>query len=91
MTTGSKRQSEVRSAVRESLDSIGAADHDTAYTFGRLPRALAPFPFSMRQYARLLVMRGQVRAARSVVLNSLCHLAWHSWPNRGRADGRRAA
>jgi hypothetical protein len=33
----------------ESLDGFGAADHDSRYVFGRLPRALAPFPFSTRQ------------------------------------------
>src|SRR5579859_5565181 len=32
-------------SVRESLDGNGAADHDSPYTFGRAPRALAPFPF----------------------------------------------
>jgi hypothetical protein len=47
-----------------SHDGIGAGDHDLPYTFGRLPRAEAPYPFSTRQYARLLVLRGQFRAER---------------------------
>jgi hypothetical protein len=64
MTTAAKPQSNVGAVARESLDGVGAADHDMPYTFGRLPRALAPFPFSTRQFARLLVLRGQVRAAR---------------------------
>jgi hypothetical protein len=45
----------------ESRDGIGSADHDMPYVFGRLPRALAPFPFSMREFARLLVLRSRIR------------------------------
>jgi len=45
----------------ESRDGIGCADHDMPYVFGRLPRAMAPFPFSTREFARLLVLRGRVR------------------------------
>jgi hypothetical protein len=44
-----------------SLDGLGAADHDQPYRFGRRPRASAPYPFSTRQYARLLLLRGRVR------------------------------
>jgi hypothetical protein len=47
--------------VGESKDGSGAGDHDKPYVFGRLPRALAPWPFSERQYARLLIVRGRVR------------------------------
>ena len=49
-------------AVRGSHDGTGAADNDTPYTFGRRPRAIAPFPFSTRQYARLLALRSQIQA-----------------------------
>jgi hypothetical protein len=66
MTTDARPQSEVRAPVRESHDGVGSGDHDAAYIFGRLPRALTPFPFSTRQFARLLVLRGRVRAACSV-------------------------
>jgi hypothetical protein len=38
------------------------ADHDQPYQFGRRPRALAPYPFSTRQFARLLVLRGRIQA-----------------------------
>jgi hypothetical protein len=31
------------------------------YVFGRRPRAIAPFPFTTRQYARLVVLRGRVQ------------------------------
>ncbi len=46
-----------------SLDGSGAADHDAAYKFGRRPRASAPYPFSTRQYARLLILRGRIEAS----------------------------
>jgi len=42
------------------LDGPGAGDHDEPYQFGRRPRASAPFPFTERQYARLLVFRSRV-------------------------------
>jgi hypothetical protein len=43
-----------------SKDGRGCADHDQPYTFGRRPRGEAPFPFTTRQYARLLALRGRV-------------------------------
>jgi hypothetical protein len=64
MATDARSRSTVNAPVRESLDGNGAGDHDVAYMFGRVPRALAPFPFSTRQFARLLVLRGRIRAAR---------------------------
>lgn len=45
-----------------TLDGNGAADHDTPFKFGWRPRAAATYPFSMRQYARLLVLRSRVEA-----------------------------
>ena len=44
-----------------SLDGDGAADHDQPYRFGFRPRAVAPYPFNTRQYARLLVLRGRIQ------------------------------
>ena len=44
-----------------SLDGTGAADHDHPYRFGRKPRAVAPYPFSTRQFVRLLVLRGRIQ------------------------------
>src|SRR6185503_11154972 len=43
-----------------SKDGRGCADHDQPYTFGRRPRGAAPFPFTTRQYARLLTLRGRI-------------------------------
>ena len=40
-------------------DGFGAGDHDQPYQFGRRPRAAATFPFSEREYARLLVLRSR--------------------------------
>ena len=45
-----------------SLDGTGAADHDVAFHFGRRPSAVAPYPFSTRQYARLVVPRSPFEA-----------------------------
>lgn len=39
----------------------GAADNDQPYRFGQQPRAVAPWPFTERQYARLLILRGRIR------------------------------
>src|SRR6266851_5128921 len=41
-------------------DGRGCGDHDQAYTFGRRPRGVAPFPFTVRQYTRLLALRGRI-------------------------------
>jgi hypothetical protein len=45
-----------------SHDGSGAGDHDRPYTFGRRPRQSTPYPFSTRQYARLLVLRSRIDA-----------------------------
>ena len=36
-------------------------DHDQPYRFGLQPRSSHPFPFSTREYARLLIFRGRIR------------------------------
>lgn len=56
------RPSPLEHSTRESLDGPAAGDHDTPYVFGRIPRALAPFPFSTRELARLMVVRSRVHA-----------------------------
>jgi hypothetical protein len=44
-----------------SLDGDGTGDHDQPYRFGWRPRASVPYPFSTRQFARLLVFRSRVQ------------------------------
>ena len=48
--------------ARGSLDGSGAGDHDTPYRFGWRPRASVPYPFSTRQYVRLMILRSRVQA-----------------------------
>jgi hypothetical protein len=43
--------------------SPAPADHDEPYRFGRQPTVRAPFPFTERQFARLLIARGRLREA----------------------------
>jgi hypothetical protein len=45
-----------------SRDGSGAADHDAPFEFGRLPSATAPYPFSTREYVRLLILRSRMQA-----------------------------
>ena len=42
-----------------SQDGQGAGDHDQPYRFGRHPSSSVPYPFSTREYLRLLVLRGR--------------------------------
>ena len=44
-------------ATNESKDGKGAADHDKTYECGHRPRSNAPWPFTERQYVRLLIRR----------------------------------
>ena len=48
-------------SVDGSHDGRGCGDHDVPYVYGRLPRAACPFPFSTREFARLMVLRSQVQ------------------------------
>jgi hypothetical protein len=50
-----------------SKDGTGAADHDQPYQFGHEATAACPYPFSGVELARLLIVRGQVRAAQENV------------------------
>jgi hypothetical protein len=43
-------------------DGTGASDQDQPYRFGRRPTTEQPYPFSTRQYARLLSLRSRVQA-----------------------------
>jgi hypothetical protein len=57
MSTQSNTQNEPMSP----FDGDGAGDHDEPYRFGRRPNARAPYPFTERQFARLLILRGRLR------------------------------
>lgn len=46
----------------ESLDGYGAADHDQPYRFGHRPRSSGTYPFSTREFTRLLVLRSRFQA-----------------------------
>jgi hypothetical protein len=55
-------QPQTERSIRESHDGFGAGDHDLPFVFGRVPRVLAPFPFSTRQLGRLMVLRSRLQA-----------------------------
>jgi hypothetical protein len=40
---------------------LAAPAFDEPYRFGRVPTTRAPFPFTERQFARLLIVRSRVR------------------------------
>jgi hypothetical protein len=44
----------------DSRGGRGSADHDLPFEFGHLPRAIAPAPFTLHEYARLLVLRSRL-------------------------------
>jgi hypothetical protein len=54
-----QREQRPLAGPRGSLDDDGKGDHDEPYRFGWRPRASVPYPFSTRQYARLLVFRSR--------------------------------
>jgi hypothetical protein len=56
----SRRQ--IEHSAGESTESSGTGDHDLPFVFGRTPRVDAPFPFSTRQFGRLMVLRSRVQA-----------------------------
>ena len=49
-----------KSRSPEKQSEVG--DYDEEYRFGRRPRAIAPFPFTTQEFARLLVVRSRVQA-----------------------------
>ena len=62
---------ETSPGIEEATDLTGtkdgdtAADHDEPYRFGRRPNAMAPYPFTERQYARLLILRSRLDTVES--------------------------
>jgi hypothetical protein len=58
-TPASDGESVIDSAIG-TKDGRGCADNDQPYRFGRRPTSAATFPFTARQFARLLSLRGRV-------------------------------
>jgi hypothetical protein len=58
--------------VLGSRDGTGCGDHDLPYTFGRPATVAVPFPFSTRQLARLLILRGRCWDRRIEERHGLC-------------------
>ncbi len=57
----------ISNATAASVEAvIDAPGYDEPYRFGRRPTARAPFPFTERQFARLLIVRSRVQAAPSI-------------------------
>ena len=48
-------------ADRGTKDGSTAADNDQPYRYGLRPTVKAPFPFTERQFARLLILRGRIQ------------------------------
>ncbi len=46
-------------AATGSKDGTGAGDNDMPYVFGRVPHANAPFPFTVMQFAHLIIQRSK--------------------------------
>jgi hypothetical protein len=59
--TNPVNSSETGLANRGTKDGSTAGDHDQPYRFGLRPTAKAPFPFTDRQFGRLLIFRGRVQ------------------------------
>jgi hypothetical protein len=62
MDTNPVSHTESDTPICGTKDGLTAADNDQPYRFGRQPTVKAPFPFTERQLARLLISRGRVHA-----------------------------
>jgi hypothetical protein len=51
--------------VQADAGIVAARSYDEAYRFGRRPNSRAPFPFTEREFARLLIARGRIHTERS--------------------------
>jgi hypothetical protein len=55
-----RRRVAIAAETGGSHDGIGAGDHDLPYRFGCRPTVRWPFPFTPKQFCRLLILRGRV-------------------------------
>jgi hypothetical protein len=60
-TTDLRATTTATAAGTGSRDGLGAADHDLPYRFGCSPSSRWTYPFTARQYCRLLVLCGRIR------------------------------
>ena len=70
--------------LHSPFDGPGAGDHNEEYKFGRRPNTRAPFPFTERQLARLLVVRGRVQEVRDAGIDRIKPTT----PNKQRRNGK---
>ena len=58
---------DANNTLSSAVNAISDAPaYDEPYRFGRRPNTRAPFPFTEREFARLLIVRGRINAASSV-------------------------
>ena len=60
-TTDLRETTTATAAGTGSRDGLGAADHDLPYRFGTHPTSRWTYPFTERQYCRLLLLRGHLQ------------------------------
>jgi hypothetical protein len=63
---GTQMNDDIRNAHSSAAKADGKTtdgDHDQPYEFGRRPSSRAPFPFTTREFARLLVLRSRLDTA----------------------------
>jgi hypothetical protein len=46
----------------ERTEESSAPSYDEPYRFGRRPTSRAPFPFTEREFARLLILRSRIQS-----------------------------
>ena len=62
METANARETATTTAIGTgSRDGLGAADHDLPYRFGCHPSSRWTYPFTERQFCRLLLLRGRLQ------------------------------
>jgi hypothetical protein len=61
METTDLRETTTTATGTGTRDGLGAADHDLPYRFGGHPTSRWTYPFTERQYCRLLMLRGRIQ------------------------------
>jgi hypothetical protein len=54
--------STAKATSRNVADIVDTPSYDEPYRFGRRPTSRAPFPFTEREFARLLIVRGRIQS-----------------------------